>query len=509
MKNFFSLYMFYIFLCACLLCACNENTEALKPLNNSAAEEINAALDKNTLSYETVNDEITPDELTPDELTHDKFASKAREEIEILPVIPVEITESKSIIIPLGNDIENNGGYTVKYGDCVYFCSTASIPDDFNSKSGWALYVMKENGNEKFKLADTDLQNKLYIIDQYIVMTEYGGATYKINSKTGIKELFFNGSLENIDYESREIYYSTKSMDLKSGIYKISFDGLSTKTLCSNDYMFLGMQGDLIYLGGPHINGSGNAVLYVMNKDSGIIDTKATIPSLYKLDSLVDVLGKKQIIYDWIIDFGFYKDSMVLCVGNYELVSGGYFSGGLFKLNMDGTEPLVLNKLNHTDKFLINNEYIYFNISDKKPSNCFRISIETNIKEDISKEVGFLHNTSVDGWLFYDYPTGIKIGEKSENPVVDLRMCDVGINNISTLFTGSTALFNDSYFISYYNVEPVGDYVYFYIIVLGYNEAAADDHIDHYGYYKVKKDGSGLTLLNADMYLKCPYDGLK
>ena len=132
------------------------------------------------------------------------------------------------------------------------------------------------------------------------------------------------------------------------------------------------------------------------------------------------------------------------------------------------------------------------------------MSPDLSKKEYLGQEIHRMESYSEDGYIYHTYDS---INVPAEIIVNDLRQCTPDSKNAITLFNGNTApWFADSDYISYRNIETVGDYVYFVVNVRGY-AAMVDSwrgHTCYYAYYRVRKDGSDLELLYKNANLECP-----
>jgi|GEM_PF-4498775 len=374
--------------------------------------------------------------------------------------------------------VSNNGGTVLQVGDYIYFY-TPNTEYDGTSYTGHTLYKMRLDGSEKIELLDNHSPHKLYYVDGYIYTEKMDESDYsydilRISVETSAVESFIHGSLNYVDVDKNEIFYNDND-----DFWKTDLDGKNKTKLCSSEYSYLGIDDNSIYFEAPRNEASSAAVLASVSRDDFSLKTIASIPD-------------KELDYEYehaknhIVSFGICDDRIILSVGYYE-GTGHFFSGRLVGVNKDGTQMCFYEY--EIDSFEIIGDWIYVNYD-----GCLRLSPDFENIEYWGDEADYLYASHNEN-LYYRYNPAI---ESSENYIYDLRQRNSDSGDVVTLFQGETApKFEDSYSTGYSAVETVGDYVYFYLSVLGYNEGIDSwrGHECYYAYYRVRKDGSGLEIL--------------
>ena len=235
-----------------------------------------------------------------------------------------------------------------------------------------------------------------------------------------------------------------------------------------------------------------NCVLYAIDQNDTSTRQLAVFPPLRSKSSDYFELN-------YIVDFGICDDWIIVSVGHYA-GSGHYFYGDFARLEKDGS-ALEHFWLTDDDTFVIIENWIYYNFweiqdNPKNAYGCYRVRPDGTGKEYLGDTIHKIHFYSEDGYVYGDYATENMV-RGGRNPVIDLIRCKPDGSDVITLMKGeSLPEFENSDFIKYYDIETYGDTVLFTVGVHGYSEG--DSWRGHYVYtawYRVNKDGSGLTLL--------------
>ncbi len=90
---------------------------------------------------------------------------------------PQNTPNEADITEPISDNISNNGGTVVQYGDTVYFL--AMTDKGSNSNSQQAIFAMGVEGAEMQKIVEVNYGN-FYIIDNYIIARANNNIEYQI-----------------------------------------------------------------------------------------------------------------------------------------------------------------------------------------------------------------------------------------------------------------------------------------------------------------------------------------
>lgn len=235
--------------------------------------------------------------------------------------------------------------------------------------------------------------------------------------------------------------------------------------------------------------------LYSENKDDLSLKQIAVFPPREEYDVSLE---------NRIVDFGVCGDWIILCVGFYQ-GSGLYFAGDFVRVKRDGSE-LKHFWITDDDEFEIVKDWIYYNFwtLEDHPDNiygCYRIHPDGTGKEYLGDKIASIIQYESDGYIYGYYDTGKAM---SMNTINNLIRCKPDGSGRITLFKGSTLpLLKEADAIKYEPVKVVGDWVTFTASVHGYVMGDSWRGRNIYeAQYRVKKDGSGLTLLSETYYNK-------
>jgi len=270
-----------------------------------------------------------------------------------------------------------------------------------------------------------------------------------------------------------------------------SDDGSESVEFMSEEYNLLKSDGDTQYAWKFEED---NCALYAMNNDGSDERRLAVFPPLRSEYDDRPTLN-------YITDFGICGDWIIISVGHYE-GSGHYFYGDFVRLKKDGSE-LEHFWLTEDDKFVIVKDWIYYNFwtAQDRPENvygCYRIRPDGTDKEYLGDIISSIIIYAEDGYVYGEYATSETVN--GWNPVVNLIRCKPDGSGVIILFTGDNLpKFDNSDFISYYDIKVTDEYVSFTARVHGYSEG--DSWRGHYVYtaaYRVDKDGNNLVLLSEE-----------
>jgi len=407
---------------------------------------------------------------------------------------PADVTNPRAeqLIVHNGNDVLNSGGQVVQVGDSFYFFGSYDNPE--NDWMGNAIYVRREGSPERYMLWEANRTGSLYYIDGHIVATTGWMQTIRINTQTGeVDETFIEGEIEYVDYQHREIFFwrSTFNDHVQGteGLHAVNFDGAGERLIAPSGYMFLGIDGDTIYLQDVRRDDDNyDNILYAVNRDGSDLRRLVSFP--------LTQLGDWRSEPDWmdaesVQQLEVFGDWVFFTLGVHQ-GTARIFYGGLLRMRTDGSEIEQLFSTGSESFFLVDG-WIYFRIfsyGDWPSSGTYRISVE------MPKELDFWSAEHIqqadDGRIFYASGRGISGRElRSRSP-------DGGESVL--LFPGSDVpRFEHSDFLRVLNIRVDTEYVFFTIHVSGH--AIGDSwrgHDCYMAHYRVRYDGSGLTLINEE-----------
>jgi len=455
------------------------------------------------------------DEPTPDidqyagSPTQEDETQEAASYISALPVdapdlhtpTPADITNPRAeqLIVPIGSDVFNNGGQVVQVGDSFYFFAPNDNPED--SRPRHAIYVRREGGAERYRLAETHSSTTLhYIGGQILASTSQDGEmrTIRINTQTGeVDDNFATGNIVYVDHKAGEIFYRrihwSAGRPVSTGLYKADFDGNVEQFLAEGRYAFLGIVGDTIFLEDTQREeeSSFDIVLYTMNRDGSEFDRLIAIkePEGARHEYEPDI---NTWIHENVLQFETYGDWLFLIVGRFE-GSAGFFYGGIVRMRTDGSELEWLRR--DSRDFFILEGWLYFNVTDYSLSSFD--SGAHRIPTDFSAESEFLDEE------FTLLTGGGRIIYASGPRNIDWRALrsrsHYGGDSV-VLFAGrDVPRFEHSDWVRFTNIHYHEGYVFFTVNVSGH--ATYDSwrgHDCYMAHYRVRYDGTGLTLINEE-----------
>ena len=453
-------------------------------------------------------DEPTPDIDQYAELpTQEDETQEAASYILALPVdapdlhtpTPADITNlrAEQLIVPIGSDVFNSGSRVVQVGDSFYFFAPCDEPE--SPDYAQAIFVRREGNAERYRLLETHGSSALHYIDGYMVASPFLDGRrriIRINTQTGEVDTSFPlGEIIYMDFERQEIIFSYWPADSQNapGLHRIGFDGAGEQLIVRGRYTFLGIANDIIYLQRWHYEerwrdeGSFDTVLYTVNRDGSGFSRLVSIP-LPPLPDWIDEPSHWHL--ETVQQLSVYEGWIILTIGVHQ-GTGRYFYGNFVRMRTDGGEMERLF-LADSERFFLMDGWIYYNVSSfgGLGSGAFRIPA------DFSTESEFLGTNfilqTVGGRIFYAGGRGIGGRElRSHNPD--------GSDSV-LLFSGSDVpRFEHSNFLSIFDIRIDGRYVFFTIRISGH--ATGDTwrgHSCYIAHYRVRYDGSGLTLINEE-----------
>ena len=408
--------------------------------------------------------------------------------------------------VPVGNAIYNNGGAVVQFGDCFYF--SAEEYDAQSESYKYGIYVRREGDAEKYRLLETEwMSDHIYIIDDNLIATNWLDqhyAMHRINIINGEADLqFFVASINHVDYEAREIYY-TKPFLGDEGLYKSNFDGSGEHFLCHVKYEFIHKEGDVIYLQDISFDGGAThyAVLYTMKSDGTGLAKLAEIPALH--DDLEEYNYSGD---DYIQHMELAPGWIYMTVGNHQ-GSAGFFFGGLARVRRDGSAAEWIMALESTEFFIMDG-WLYYNATSDEPPNenvygGQRISLgDLSVKEYLGSDIYSLLNCA-GGRLYYDGSLDFDTSALRSRAAPGAPGTPGSAEDVLLFDWEWLPEFEHFYYSYFRNVQPDGGYVFFTIYVKGYvDQDGWRGHDEYVAHYRVRADGTGLTLINESNI--CPW----
>lgn len=417
--------------------------------------------------------------------------------------ITAETSKKADIFADIGDIKENTqendyGNNFVKLGNYIYFIDTNGNND--NNNSNYALYSL-DNNNKTTKIYETN-SSSLFVLNNYIYLNNTINNENKIIklSSNGKAEILANGYILLIS--NNELYCQnsiSNTNNNSSEIFKIDSNGNNKKTICIGKYKLLDKLNDTIYLDASLERSQNNAVLAQINSNGTNLKDIAILPMA--INSSV----YEETEQEYITDFRIADNSIILSAGNYK-GSGHYFYGNLCSLNKGISIPNYMD-FDFIDNFKIGNGLIYFNVTagelDKYKIGCYCMSNDfSNIQylgEDITKLLKIDNNK----YLYFE--KDISPNDYSKN-ICNLYQKNIKTNKEILLFEGKNApFFDNSRNINYEINNIIDDWIYFSVVVHGYNDNKdlMWGHNCYSAYYKVKTDGSGLQLILENKLSDC------
>ncbi len=423
---------------------------------------------------------------------------------EETPEVVTEPMESEEVA-------SNNGGTVVEYKGITYLAKK----DEEQPADAYvdAIYTINEGVTEKFIELNNQYVNSMYIDDGYLYYNDLNEGDenidnyiVKVSLDTKEKEFLQVGEIEYLDTEKNEIYYSEFYFDdddsYHSNVYKMDTQGENIVELAMGDYEFIEKVDNLVYL--EKSGEVDDVIISSVNTDgSDLKNVLETKEGAYLTDPEAYEDFKEFYIYEVqkICDFEVYNDTIYFILGGYE-GSGSYFFGALCKVGTDGEGFEMVYDGIENFYIIDNNMYVYApDVKDGK-SEYIKMNLDT-------KEITYLDGKF--DWILTADETSLysQYTVENENGVFidDLKSYNVDNEEVIMLYEGINApIKTDSNYVAFYDVQSVGDYIYFRLHINGFDENT-DGWRGHQCYsadYRVKKDGSGLELIYEDPNSYCP-----
>jgi len=339
-----------------------------------------------------------------------------------------------------GNLVNNLGRY-VKDSEYIYYST--------ENKDGY-LYRIDLAATKKEQL-NSDNCSYLNISDDYIYYRNEsdGGTIYRIKKNGQEKEKLNNDNSFYVNLYEDALYYTNTGKGGNSAIFKINLDGSKRIKLNGDISRFINIYDGWIYYSNLFDNGS----IYRIKTD-GSERTKINNDDSWSLNIYNDIIyytnsDDKNAIYKINID-GKNKNKLSPTPASYLNVHDGFIyyqdnstkKNDIYRIDINGKNKLLV--IEESGSFLnIINDYIYYKANDKDIWRKSSLDGKQNIKANLLRE-------------------------EEENILRKLSY------NWSNIISGNGLLAVDAEYIFY-------------------------SHQGHNGYlYRVKKDGSDMTLITDD-----------
>lgn len=366
----------------------------------------------------------------------------------------------------------NNGGSVIQVGDTVYFLHW----DDPSSYYSTAIMRMDTLEGKPELLIDAKC-GEIHFLDGHLI---WDGA-YSYDISTGHKRQISNGDVCFVDEDSNRVFVEVSFFDDPSnpGIFSMDVDGDNKSCIAPGICYYLGKDEDTFYFYRQIRSGSTiYAVGYCGENLHEVTSDDSVYPTYYE---------ESMRMPPEIFDFSVSDDRLIYSMGNLQ-GSMGNFAGHWVSVTKDGKDKRTFDGLqNYSFQFL--DGWIYLDMFDGySPS---RVWIQS-MRSDFSSAEVLLEDASLHYVIGRRDLMICSIEPMGSTP--DLIAFGYESKTMTLLVDGSEYWPGiQEYDSGCYQVEVVGDWVYFYTSVWGYrgNRGWRNELISR-EFHRIRLDGTGL-----------------